>query len=168
MIAYASNDTETGFDMNMKKQVQWKGVFVREYNSTKGDHPFCSDSLPVSLDWTYSGDKFKNIEESRERNSKYVFPRRLSYEDRRRRVFGEEDVSKKGSFTNWWGQPEKPVEETSVMNLDEIIEQENVEVDAAKKVFYCRHLKDEDDESDEEDEEDDSCSFFLDWRRIAT
>jgi hypothetical protein len=154
MIPMTPHETETGFEL--KKRVSWKGIFVREYNSTQGDHPMCSDNLPVSLDWSHSSDiQFKGIDESRERNSKYVFPRRLSYEARRRRVFGDGD-GKRDEESNYWTQPAafagNKAQENSVMDLDELLQQEDIELDASKMVFYCRHAQNEDDDDDDSED----------------
>lgn len=72
-----------------KKRVSWDSIQTREYALVVGDHPFCQDGLPVSLDWKYSdchsNSLFKTFELS-ERKRQYVFPRRLSYEERRNRL----------------------------------------------------------------------------------
>lgn len=181
MISYTPEETETGFEL--KKRVSWKGIFIREYNTTKGDHPMCSDNLPVSLDWSHSDDVFKTIDESRERNSKYVFPRRLTYEDRRKRVFGEEEEEEEeleerdgvimNSVVDYWDQSAafagNEAQQNSLMDFDDLIQQESAELDAEAQVFYCRHVRDfyEDDEDDDE-EEDSDFLYFLNWRRIAS
>lgn len=172
MISIIAPEPETPC-YGMKKRVSWKGAFVREYNVTMGDHPMCSDSLPVSLDWSHSDEvTFKNIDESRERNSKYAFPKRLSYEDRRRRVFGEGDAHCEGEMLRYWVQSTnsagKEAHETSLMDLDHTIEQIEKEVygeiEATKQVVYCRHAKgDEDDEND-----DDDYSFFLNFSQFGS
>ena len=163
MLPASPQETETGFAL--KKRVSWKGVFVREYNVTVGDHPMCSDHLPLSLDWSHSDDiKVKNIESSRERQSNYRFPKRLSFEERRKRIFGE-DQQQTGNCE--WVRPAslgpKAAHEQSLMDLDEGLEQDKEEYDAAQSVIYCPHVRDEDDD----DDDDDSMSFIFDWRRLT-
>jgi hypothetical protein len=72
-----------------KKRVRWDKIQTREYALVVGDHPLCQDGLPVSLDWKYS-DCYSNclIKSFKlsERKQSYVFPRRLSYEERRQRL----------------------------------------------------------------------------------
>jgi hypothetical protein len=73
----------------VKKRVSWDMIQTREYSLVVGDHPFCQDGLPVSLDWQYHDSCFSSSIESRpvsERKESYVFPRRLSYEERRDRL----------------------------------------------------------------------------------
>lgn len=79
----------------MKRRVSFANVQVREYAVTVGDHPFCYDGLPLTLDWEHAPDppvEF-SIEVSRERLEKYRMPRRLSYEERRIKLFDVSDYS---------------------------------------------------------------------------
>lgn len=73
----------------LKKRVRWDMIQTREYSLVVGDHPFCQDGLPVSLDWQYhdscSSSSIDSLPVS-ERKESYVFPRRLSYEERRDRL----------------------------------------------------------------------------------
>jgi hypothetical protein len=72
-----------------KKRVSWDRIQTREYSLVVGDHPFCQDGLPVSLDWQYHDSCSSSSIVSRpvsERKESYVFPRRLSYEERRDRL----------------------------------------------------------------------------------
>lgn len=63
-------------------------VEIREYSLTFGDHPSCSDSLPLSLDWAYSEEPhFRSIDRSKERDGKYSRPSRLSQDERKQRVY---------------------------------------------------------------------------------
>jgi hypothetical protein len=65
------------------KRVSFSTVEVREYSLTVGDHPFCRDGLPITLDWEFN-EKCTVIpvpRESRKRN-KDGFPRRLDYQER--------------------------------------------------------------------------------------
>jgi hypothetical protein len=92
-----SEDSSLDDSMNSrqqaKKRVSWAGIHTREYALVVGDHPMCQDGLPVSLGWQYS-DGISNILLTqqqqevplRERQQSYVFPRRLSYEERRNRL----------------------------------------------------------------------------------
>jgi len=141
------------------RRVSWKGVFVREYNCTVGDHPMCSDNLPLTLDWSHSGEEqVKSIECSQERQANYRFPRRLSHEERKNRVAGGEETSGVA-----WVRPAAlgalQVEELSLMDLD--VEIDSEENSAEQSVIYCRHAL-----AESEDVEDDGYYFF-DWRRLA-
>jgi hypothetical protein len=93
------------------KRVSWDRIYTREFTLVVGDHPMCQDSLPVSLGWQYNDsscstrnmspipdNQIKNGKERSsstrqqqqiqlsERRQSYVFPRRLSYEERRERL----------------------------------------------------------------------------------
>lgn len=94
---------------NKNKRVSWDRIHTREYSLVVGDHPLCQDGLPVSLGWQYDdhscSTKSMNtltVDQSKEgmkssltdtkrqgktqlseRRQSYVFPRRLSYEERR-------------------------------------------------------------------------------------
>ena len=72
-----------------KRRVSFNSdIEVREFAVTVGDHPFCFDGLPLTLDWQHSEEpSFKHIDGSHERNEKYKMPKRLSYEERRDRLF---------------------------------------------------------------------------------
>jgi hypothetical protein len=69
-----------------KKRVSWDSIQTREYALVVGDHPFCQDGLPVSLDWQFSDTLARSFQQQpetvSERGKSYVFPRRLSYEER--------------------------------------------------------------------------------------
>jgi len=99
-----------------KKRVSWDRIHTREFKLVVGDHPMCQDSLPVSLGWQYDDCSSKNMNAIQgnqsagkgenlapgpsspqqkqqqqpaiisERRQSYVFPRRLSYEERRERL----------------------------------------------------------------------------------
>jgi hypothetical protein len=75
-----------------KKRVSWACIHTREYALVVGDHPMCQDGLPVSLGWQYNDGNSKTLltqqqqVQVRERLQSYVFPRRLSYEERRNRL----------------------------------------------------------------------------------
>jgi hypothetical protein len=83
-----------------KRRVSFQDrVEIREYSITIGDHPCCSSGLPLTLDWFHAEEpKYLSMEGScRERKSRYKSPRRLSYDQRRDRLFevsvnGEEKV----------------------------------------------------------------------------
>ena len=124
----------------------------------------CSDNLPVSLDWSHSDDvEVRTIESSRERKSNYVFPRRLSYADRKRRIFGEEQEAENETeeWSNEWTQPASlqvnQLAQQSMMDIDEALDHDEIEVDASRGVIYCRHLQDDADD----DDDDDSVDYFL-------
>ena len=68
-------------------------VEVREYCVTVGDHPLCSDSLPLSLDWPHAEAYSRNLEDSKNRGLYYEPPNRLSLQDRRQRLTKVADFS---------------------------------------------------------------------------
>ncbi|KAL3941213.1 MAG: hypothetical protein SGBAC_004388 [Bacillariaceae sp.] len=70
-----------------KKRVQWDRVHKREFSLIVGDHPLCHDGLPVSFGWQYSDCCPDSLVDASERKQSYVFPRRLSYDERRQRLF---------------------------------------------------------------------------------
>jgi hypothetical protein len=128
----------------------------------------CSDGMPIQLDWSHNGEKVKDIECSRERTSRYVFPRRLSLEDRRQRLQASETEER--GWPYYWKQPaslrKSEAEQQSLFDIDSALTTDDVEDEAAENVIYCRHLKGEEQEDDEESL--DGLGFLLDWRRIAT
>jgi hypothetical protein len=72
-----------------KKRVSWDKIHKREYALVVGDHPLCQDGLPVSLDWQFSdacSDFLEQAIKVSERKQSYIFPRRLSYEERKERL----------------------------------------------------------------------------------
>ena len=68
----------------LKKRVSWNNIQTREYSLVVGDHPLCQDGLPVSLDWQFSDSSPRSfqVDNVTERSKSYVFPRRLSYQER--------------------------------------------------------------------------------------
>ena len=71
-----------------RRRVSFHQIEVREYSITVGDHPFCYDGLPLSLDWEHTDEvTIRDINSSRERKSHYRAPRRLSFDERRDRLF---------------------------------------------------------------------------------
>lgn len=77
--------------LHNKKRVSWDCIQTREFALVVGDHPFCQDGLPVSLDWQHADDtrpilRIACQQSLSERKQSYVFPRRLSYEERRQRL----------------------------------------------------------------------------------
>lgn len=50
-LSSSSNNNNTSCT---KKSVRFNSVSIRIYNQCFGDHPCCSDGLPLSLDWTYT------------------------------------------------------------------------------------------------------------------
>lgn len=68
-------------------------VEVREYCVTVGDHPACSDELPLSLDWCHAPAYFTDIQHSKNRGFYYQAPRRLSLQDRCKRLSKVADYS---------------------------------------------------------------------------
>ena len=75
-----------------KKRVSWDCIHTREFALVVGDHPLCQDGLPVSLDWQHVDDTkpapkiVAHEAPVRERKHSYVFPKRLSYQERRQRL----------------------------------------------------------------------------------
>ena len=72
----------------MKRKVLFGSVFVREYASTVGDHPLCSDSCPLTLDWSYFEIMERDLEsfESKRCLLRHKAPRRLNIDQRRDRI----------------------------------------------------------------------------------
>jgi hypothetical protein len=71
-----------------RRTVSFKNVEVREYSITVGDHPMCYDGLPLTLDWEHSPSvEIRDVSTSRERSGNYRAPRRLSFDERRERLF---------------------------------------------------------------------------------
>lgn len=62
-------------------------VQIREHALTIGDHPFCFDGLPLTLDWEHSEASRSLQQQSKARTEKYRPPPRLSYDQRRNRLF---------------------------------------------------------------------------------
>ena len=103
---------KNGNKRNRKKRVSWDRIHTREFALVVGDHPMCQDSLPVSLGWQYddhscSTKDMNQIVQAQhtgigetpvthpgqqqtttisERRRSYVFPRRLSYQERKERL----------------------------------------------------------------------------------
>mmetsp|Transcript_60813 Transcript_60813/g.170443 ORF Transcript_60813/g.170443 Transcript_60813/m.170443 type:complete len:208 (+) Transcript_60813:88-711(+) len=76
-----------------KKSVSWDRIHTREFALVVGDHPLCQDGLPVSLDWQHvdlsePAPKIAGQEAPvSERKQSYTFPKRLSYQERRQRLY---------------------------------------------------------------------------------
>ncbi|CAJ1946088.1 unnamed protein product [Cylindrotheca closterium] len=70
-----------------KKRVRWDRVHKREFSLIVGDHPLCHDGLPVSFGWQYSDCRPDSLVNASERIQSYVFPRRMSYDERRQLLF---------------------------------------------------------------------------------
>jgi len=71
---------------------------VREYPIILGDHPYCADGLALTLDWEYNrgndddyklnnSNNFSYTMDLVDRTEPYQLPRRLTYEERRDRLF---------------------------------------------------------------------------------
>ena len=71
-----------------ERGVRFAFVEVREYASTLGDHPCTRDSCPITLDWKHARGYKREI--NAYENSRYFmrssYPRKLSPEERRRRI----------------------------------------------------------------------------------
>ncbi len=111
------SSVKNGTTKDTKKRVSWDRIHTREFTLVVGDHPMCQDSLPVSLGWQYddhscsSKDMNQFVENQnpgmgekanpgqpqptiiRERRQSYVFPRRLSYEERKERLLSVSNLS---------------------------------------------------------------------------
>lgn len=63
-------DNKSKTSNNTKKSVRFESVSIRVYDQCLGDHPCCSDGLPLSLDWTYSEESIIDIDtyENQKRN----------------------------------------------------------------------------------------------------
>jgi hypothetical protein len=81
---------------NAHKKVRFSTVEIREYPSLVGDHP-CSDSCPMTLDWRSTRGtrrdlfSYENMRFFRRRSQ----PRKLTLEERRRRIRETSRLSKK-------------------------------------------------------------------------
>jgi hypothetical protein len=93
------DDSMNSRSKGAKKRVSWDKIHTREYALVVGDHPMCQDGLPVSLGWQYNDGYTRNLLQIQfqqklqhqllplsERRQSYVFPRRLSYQERRDRL----------------------------------------------------------------------------------
>ncbi len=98
-----------------EKRVSWDRIHTREFTLVVGDHPMCQDGLPVSLGWQYddhscsakpmnvgqtqtqNGEPITNSNPNplniSERRQSYVFPRRLTYEERRERLISVSNLT---------------------------------------------------------------------------
>jgi len=80
-----------------KKQTKRRLTFnsnvqVREYSLTVGNHPCCTGSLALQLDWQYATPYHKHISQSKHRETRYKSPPRLSLQDRRDRLYHCSDL----------------------------------------------------------------------------
>mmetsp|Transcript_26937 Transcript_26937/g.74270 ORF Transcript_26937/g.74270 Transcript_26937/m.74270 type:complete len:227 (-) Transcript_26937:1419-2099(-) len=75
-------------------------VSVREFNVTMGDHPYNTDGMALTLDWSHSlEDAVLDLESySRVRTAKFALPRRLSYGERRERLFRPPPLSQNNNL----------------------------------------------------------------------
>jgi len=73
---------------DLERRVRFGNVTVREYASTIGDHPFCHDSCPLSLDWQHSEATKYEVEtfECKRFLNRRNVPRRLNLDQRRSRI----------------------------------------------------------------------------------
>ena len=151
------------------KRVSWSSVEIREYDCTLGDHPLCSDQLPISLDWSHTKGIRKSLNGSSrcpERMSTYVFPRRLTYEDRLRRLYGhdidvdddDDDDSSIFSFlqsTDFrFAMPSateihRSTRRSLMDEIDYYDEEEGHAHHSPKEVIYCPHILQDDGEEDD-------------------
>jgi hypothetical protein len=95
----------TGSGNGNHKRVSWDQIHTREYTLVVGDHPMCQDGLPVSLGWDHADCSSMTLQQQhtavplitatniRERQQSYVFPRRLSYEERRDRLLNVSNLT---------------------------------------------------------------------------
>ena len=61
-------------------------VEVTEYSLSVGDHPICTDGLPLSLGWAHAEPTWRHIDSSKYRGYRYEGAPRLSLQQRRRRL----------------------------------------------------------------------------------
>ncbi len=110
------SSVKSGNKQNTNKRVSWDRIHTREFALVVGDHPMCQDSLPVSLGWQYDDHSCSSKDMNQivriqnkgtgeqsmthpghqqqqrpttsisERLQSYVFPRRLSYQERKERL----------------------------------------------------------------------------------
>lgn len=123
-------------------------VEVREYSITVGDHPLCYDGLPLSLDWESDTPYVRSIEDSRERESHYKPPRRLSFNERRERLF---------TFNNNNPLKEqlKLVERCDQLNLMIEMLHHSWSMDTILAPPNVCDIEDDDEESEEDENEED-------------
>lgn len=50
-------------DDGISRNVSFNSVDIREYDRTIGDHPSCSSGPPITLDWSYSKNSAKSLDE---------------------------------------------------------------------------------------------------------
>jgi len=62
-------------DTNLKKNVQFSTIHVREYDICLGDNPSVARGAPISLDWTYKGREHCYSIEDYERSEHFSGPR---------------------------------------------------------------------------------------------
>ena len=129
----------------------------------------CSDQLPISLDWSHTKGIRKSLNGSSrcpERMSTYVFPRRLTYEDRLRRLYGhdidvdddDDDDSSIFSFlqsTDFrFAMPSateihRSTRRSLMDEIDYYDEEEGHAHHSPKEVIYCPHILQDDGEEDD-------------------
>ena len=160
---------------HLKRRVSFHKIEVREYSVTVGDHPLCRDGLPLELDWAHGPSTEINMMCSRQRETKYQMPRRLSYEEKRNRLINTTDYRDQRDrnqalgqviqrMQSWWEQ--HPV--LPMPKLQDIQEEESTTTTSS--LNRRRHY------NDKEDEEAACCEieppkleeFVIEWRRNKT
>jgi len=81
-LSEVSSTTNSSNSRRLRRLTFHPNVQVREYASTVSDHPCCTDSLPISLDWSHANDYYMDIAHSRDRGLHYVPPPRLTVKQR--------------------------------------------------------------------------------------
>jgi len=93
-----------------RKRVTFSTVEIREYNLQLGDHPFCEDGLPLTLDWDYNPETtFLDVGQY----ESGLRPRRLTYAERRLRLGSLEVIADAGT-------PSPPAPDDESFTLEEL------------------------------------------------
>eukprot|EP00547_Thalassionema_nitzschioides_P003268 CAMPEP_0194217652 /NCGR_PEP_ID=MMETSP0156-20130528/21901_1 /TAXON_ID=33649 /ORGANISM="Thalassionema nitzschioides, Strain L26-B" /LENGTH=208 /DNA_ID=CAMNT_0038946759 /DNA_START=76 /DNA_END=702 /DNA_ORIENTATION=- len=80
-------------------KVKFGTVEIRQYAVTIGDHPSCSDSLPITLDWAFN--PLTSVEAVKDEQHSGIYPsmtRRLSYSERKNRLMDVSSIKVDHSF----------------------------------------------------------------------
>lgn len=160
---------------HLKRRVSFHKIEVREYSLTVGDHPLCRDGLPLQLDWAHGPSTEINMICSRERETKYQMPRRLSYEEKRNRLINTTDYRDQRDrnqalgqviqrMQSWWEQ--HPV--LPMPKLHDIQEEESTTTTSSSSstsLLNPRYQSNDKGETDFEIEPPKLEEFVMEWRR---
>lgn len=116
--AVDAQSREEGRPASPRRTVSFKNVEVREYSITVGDHPLCYDGLPLTLDWEHSETvEIRDVSTSRERSGNYRAPRRLSFGERRDRLFSAAAAAEAARSGTDLAQPSQSDSRSLELNL---------------------------------------------------